>query len=210
MTGLFITLEGGEGSGKSTQVGLLHELLQRAGRDVVVTREPGGVPSAERIRELLVTGKADAWDPLSETLLFYAARMEHMKKLIGPALAQGKIILCDRFADSTRVYQGIGKQVSMKFIDGLHALTLGSFAPDITFILDIDPKAGLARAARRAGHENRFESMDMAFHEKVRKGFLDIAKKEPGRCVVIDASQPSEAVHEHIRQQLDKRLMRAS
>ncbi|MGE3714437.1 MAG: dTMP kinase [Alphaproteobacteria bacterium] len=207
---MFITFEGGEGSGKSTQVGLLAEKLRESGRDVISTREPGGVASAERIRSLLVSGSADAWDPVSETLMFYAARIEHLHRLICPALKASKTIVCDRFADSTRVYQGIGKGVSMDFIDRLHALTLEDFCPDITFILDIDPKMGLKRAALRSDDENRFESMDFAFHEKVRQGFLDIAWKHPGRCVVVNADQPPQVIHNEIMAQLAPRLKAVS
>ena len=199
---MFITFEGGEGSGKSTQVGLLKNTLEAAGRACLVTREPGGTESAERIRALLVSGDKDAWHPLSETLLFYAARLEHVHKCILPALTAGKIVLCDRFADSTRVYQGVGKQVSSQFIESLHQLTLQDFEPDLTFILDIDPKQGLARAAGRGDHENRFESMEFTFHQQVRQGFLDIAATDTQRCVVIDAAKPPQAVHQDILQAL--------
>lgn len=203
---MFITFEGGEGSGKSTQVQLLKKAIEARGLACTITREPGGTESAERIRELLVTGSKDAWHPLSETLLFYAARLEHMHKRILPELAAGKLVLCDRFADSTRVYQGVGKEVSGEFIDTLHHITMKDFTPNLTFILDIDPKAGLARAAGRGDNENRFELMDLSFHQKVRQGFLDIAKKQPQRCVVVDASGSPEMVHAAIKRELNARL----
>lgn len=206
MPGRFITFEGGEGSGKSTQVKLLAKAIEQAGLSCLTTREPGGTASAERIRELLVTGDADTWHPHSETLLFYAARLEHMEKLVKPALAEEKIILCDRFTDSTRVYQGVGKQVADAFINPLHQLTMQDFSPDLTIILDIAPEAGLKRAAGRGDDENRFESMALEFHQKVRQGFMDIAASEPKRCAVIDAEQPPETVHTAIKQLLAQRL----
>ncbi len=206
MAGRFITLEGGEGCGKTTQIKLLAEAMSRAGIPCLATREPGGSPGAEKIRELLVTGAADRWDAKTETLLFYAARADHLTRHIRPALAAGKTVICDRFADSTRVYQGIGKKVDSSFIDKLHELILGDFAPDLTFILDIDPEIGLARAASRRGDEMRFEKLPTAFHQLVRGGFLDIAKKEPSRCVVVDASQEAPQVARVIQAALAERL----
>jgi dTMP kinase len=206
MTGRFITLEGGEGSGKSTQLVLLGKAFEKAKLPFVVTREPGGTTGAEQIRSLLVNGEADAWDPVSETLLFYAARLDHVTKLIKPALEQNKIVICDRFTDSTCVYQGIAKRLSEDYVRMLHQLTLGNFAPDLTFILDIDPAAGLKRAAARRGGEARFEGMDIDFHHRIRAGFLSIAKREPERCVVLDAAQDKDALHKQMLGIIHERL----
>ena len=206
MTGTFITFEGGEGSGKSTQVKLLCEALAAAKIPHIATREPGGSPGAEHIRKLLVNGDKDAWDAETETLLFYAARIDHVNKLIKPALAEGKTVICDRFADSTLVYQGIGKNLPEEYIHSIHRLTLGNFAPDVTIILDIDPKVGLQRAKTRAGNEIRFESMDFDFHQSVRAGFLAIARREPGRCVVVDVSDDIPKIHADIIKIMNQRF----
>lgn len=193
--GKLVTFEGGEGSGKSTQIALLREALERAAIPHLITREPGGEVAAEQIRQLLVTGERDRWEPLAETLLFAAARVQHVARNIAPALAEGKLVICDRFVDSTRVYQGIGKGISPAYIDALHAMTLGNCMPDQTFILDIDPALGLARAGRRAGDETRFETMGTPFHQQVREGFLEIARQHPVRCHVLDATASPEALH---------------
>jgi dTMP kinase len=206
MAGHFITLEGGEGCGKTTQIKLLADSLAKAGLDCLTTREPGGSEGAEKIRELLVTGAADRWDAKTETLLFYAARTDHLARTIRPALAAGKSVICDRFADSTRVYQGLGKAVDHAFIDKLHELVLADFKPNLTLILDIDPTIGLARAASRRGSEMRFEQLPTEFHQRVRDGFLVIARKEPERCVVIDASRPVDEVAANIRDIISKKL----
>ncbi len=206
MTGAFITFEGGEGSGKSTQLVLLWEAFKSAGIPSVKTREPGGTESAERVRTLLVSGKSDAWDPVAETLLFYAARMEHVNRLVKPAMQDGKTVLCDRFSDSTLVYQGVGKGLTETYVQSLHHLLLGNFAPNLTFILDIDPETGLKRASARAGGETRFEGMDIAFHRQIRAGFLDIARREPGRCLVIDADDDMFDLHERIVDAVNRRL----
>lgn len=202
----FISIEGGEGSGKSTQLALLSAYFDKANIPHLMTREPGGEANAERIRALLVSGDKDAWDPLAETLLFYAARVQHMQRTIAPALARGEWVVCDRFMDSTLVYQGIGKGISAEFIRSLHHLTLGNFAPDLTIILDIAPNIGLARAGGRSDAENRFEGMELAFHEAVRAGFLAIARAEPQRCAVIDAAQSPEAIHQQIIATIHERL----
>lgn len=198
MTVCFITFEGGEGSGKTTQIKLLHDHLASVGKKCIMTREPGGSPSGDAIRQLLLTGSGDKWNSISETLLFQAARVEHVERVIRPALAEGKTVLCDRFLDSTLVYQGIGKGLSIEFIRQLHRITLGTIAPDLTLVLDIDPAAGLARAKGRAGNETRFEGMDIAFHRSVREGFLALAKAEPERCRVINASRSVEEVQRDI------------
>jgi dTMP kinase len=204
--GAFITFEGGEGAGKSTQLRLLADHLARSGHDVVQTREPGGSPAAEEIRTLLVTGGADRWSPLAETLLFYAARVEHWREVIEPALASGKTVLCDRFTDSTVAYQAYAGGLPRASIEQLHALVLPGVAPDLTLILDMPVEAGLVRAAARNGSENRFEAKGAAFHEKLRNGFLDIARREPARCVVIDAQGTIDDVQSRIHDALRKRL----
>jgi dTMP kinase len=167
----------------------------QSGAEVVQTREPGGSPSAEEIRALLVTGEADRWSPMAETLLFYAARVEHWRQIIEPALKRGTHVVCDRFADSTMAYQAYAGGLDRKLIEDLHRLTLGDVEPHLTFVLDVTVDQGLARAATRRDGENRFEKKGRDFHEKLRRGFLDIAKRAPKRCVVIDASQPIERVH---------------
>ena len=206
MSASFITFEGGEGSGKSTQLKLLAGAFTKAKLPFTFTREPGGSVGGERIRELLVSGEVDAWDAETETLLFYAARLDHVTRLIKPAFAEGKTVICDRFVDSTMVYQGIGKGLAQAYIQNLHALTLGNFMPDLTIILDIDPHEGLKRAGARRGSEDRFEHMDIDFHQRIRAGFLNIAIREPQRCVVLDASQTQGALHNQIIESIRQRL----
>lgn len=194
--GLFITFEGGEGSGKTTQVNRLAQFLTEKGRKVVTTREPGGTPEGEKIRDLLVQRDDGEWNPVSEVLLLFAARTMHVDKIILPALEKGKIVISDRFTDSTRAYQGYGHKFPLDIIEELNSMVVGDFAPDITFILDIETEKGIARSGRRIAAEalhikqteDRFEKMEPEFHERLRQGFLDIAKKNPGRCHVIDAS----------------------
>jgi dTMP kinase len=197
--GAFITFEGGEGAGKTTQVRLLAEHLAKAGRDVVLTREPGGSPAAEEIRTLLVTGGTERWSPLAETLLFYAARVEHWREVIEPALMAGKVVICDRFSDSTIAYQAYAGGLSRASIEQLHALVLPGVAPTLTLILDLPVSAGLARASSRPGHETRFEAKGTEFHERLRNGFLDIARREPVRCVVVDAARDISQVQADIQ-----------
>jgi dTMP kinase len=192
--GRFITLEGGEGAGKSTQARRLAERLKARGRAVVVTREPGGSLGAEMIRALLVTGETDRWSPISETLLMYAARRDHIERTIAPALAAGDWVVSDRFADSTRAYQGAGGGAPASLIQTLERHVLGETRPDLTLILDLPVEVGMARAMSRDHAETRFEAKGAAFHERLREGFLAIARVEAARCVVIDASQPAEAV----------------
>ncbi len=197
--GLFITLEGGEGSGKTTQIARLKSALEDKGRSVMTTREPGGTPEAEKIRALLVNRDGGDWTPEAECLLLYAARQMHVEKKIKPALAKGKIVISDRFSDSTFAYQGYGHGVKSAWIDALDWLALGpGFAPDLTFILDLPVETGLARAGKRltenASAEDRFESLDTAFHERMRKGYLERAARKPGRYAVIDADKPPEDV----------------
>ena len=188
--GRFITFEGGEGGGKSTQARRLAERLDGAGVRVVVTREPGGSPGAEAIRALFVTGAADRWSAISETLLVYAARRDHIERVIRPALDRGDWVVCDRFADSTRAYQGSAGGAPMSLIAALEASVLEDVRPDLTLVLDVPVELGLARAASRAEGEARFEAKGAPFHERLRAAFLDIARAAPDRCVVIDASLP--------------------
>jgi dTMP kinase len=189
--GRFITLEGGEGAGKSTQIAGLAKRLEDAGIDVISTREPGGAPGADTIRSILVSGVTDRWDPMSEALLNFAARREHLLRTIWPALERGHWVLSDRFADSTMAYQGYGHGVDRDLIAALYRAAVGDFHPDMTLMLDLPVAEGLRRANQRngeaGGSEDRYERMDVAFHERLRAGYLTIAAAEPERCVVIDA-----------------------
>ena len=191
--GRFITLEGGEGAGKSSQIQVVKDYLEARGIDVVVTREPGGTPVGQEIRNLLVSGDKDKWSPLSETLLILADRAAHLERVIRPALADGKYVVCDRFFDSTRAYQGIAGGLGLEVIHNLQQPVLGTTLPDVTLLLDIDPEKGLSRAQERGG-DLRFESKTLAYHQTLRQAFLDFAKQEPERMVVIDADRDIEAV----------------
>jgi dTMP kinase len=204
--GRFITIEGGEGAGKSTQVDLLVAALGRAGIAAQRSREPGGSEGAEAIRRLLLEGADERWDAIAETLLFYAARREHVTRLITPALDQGIWVVCDRFADSTIAYQGYGRGLPLAELQALHRFALGDFAPDLTLILDLPVAEGLARAARRSGNADRFERLDQAFHERLRQGFHQIAAADPQRCIVIDASADAESVHRAVLGAVTARL----
>lgn len=186
-TGRFITFEGGEGAGKSTQLKRLVARLQAAGREVVATREPGGSPGAESIRELVLKGAADRWSPVTETLLMYAARRDHIERVIRPGLERGAWVICDRFADSTRAYQGGAGHVAPELIAAMETHILEATRPDLTLIFDMPVEIGLQRAHERAGSEMRFESKGAAFHERLRAAFLEIARAEPQRCAIIDA-----------------------
>ena len=186
--GKFITFEGGEGTGKSTQVEILVEALRKAGHPSIPTREPGGSRGAEEIRTLLVNGETSRWTAMSEALLNYAARADHMDKTIKPALEKGAWVVSDRFSDSTLAYQGYGHGLELYRIKAMHEVTLGAFYPDLTLIFDLPLEIGLARAADRGDGEDRYERMGHDFHERLRKGFLEIAASEKERCVTIDAS----------------------
>lgn len=186
MSGLFITFEGGEGAGKSTQVKLLADRLRGAGRDVVTTREPGGTPEAEAVRALLVSGDAARWTSRAEALLNYAARDSHLNAVIRPALARGAVVICDRFMDSTRAYQGYAGDCPLPLIDTLEAAIVATTRPQLTLIFDMPPDAGLARAKARGAGEDRYERKGLAFHQRLREGFREIAKKDPLRCRVIE------------------------
>ena len=195
--GPFITFEGIDGAGKSTQVRLLADRLRAAGRDVVVTREPGGAPGAEEIRALLVSGAPGRWSAETEMLLFTAARRDHVERTIRPALAAGRTVLCDRYVDSTRAYQGDGPLRAA--VDKLHACLIG-LDPDLTLIFDLDPEVGAARTGGRGGAEDRFEQRGLAFQRRLRAAFHAIAAAEPARCRVIDATAAPEAVADAVWQ----------
>jgi len=193
--GLFITLEGPEGAGKSTQIGMLAEALTARGVPILATREPGGSPGAEAIRSLLVTGDPDRWDAETELLLVAAARRDHVVRTIRPALAAGRCVLCDRFSDSTRAYQGGGGGLATSDIEMVNHLATSGLEPDLTLVLDIVPDAGLARTTTRQGIEGRFEALGDGFHSRVRHRFLEIAEREPDRCIVIDAARTPAQVY---------------
>ena len=205
--GRFITFEGGEGGGKSTQVKNLAARLRAAGEDVLETREPGGSPGAEEIRGLLVNGAPERWDAVSELLLHFAARRAHLRETVVPALADGRWVLCDRFADSTMAYQGYGHGLGREPVLALYDLVVGGRRPDVTIILDLPVDEGLTRAAARSGGGDRYERMDRAFHERLRDGFLDIAKREPERCVLVDATRPIDAVASAVWDSVSDRLL---
>ncbi len=198
-SGRFITFEGGEGAGKSTQIKLLRDDLCAQGYDVVLTREPGGSDGAEAIRSLLVTGEPDRWDPMTEALLILAARRDHIRRVILPALRAGKWVLCDRFSDSTMAYQGYAHGLGHDVIEALSQQAINGFKPDLTFILDLPVEQGLMRArSRSTSNEDRFERMKIDFHQSLRAAFKDIASKEPARCYMVDAEQSINAVREEI------------
>ncbi len=211
MTGYFISFEGGEGSGKTTQIKKLvawlaaHGLAERT----LVTREPGGTPSAEAVRDLLVKGAADRWLPATEAMLMSASRHEHVEHVLRPALADGSIILCDRYNDSTRVYQGVVGGVPHHAIEALNRIACGDLEPDLTILLDMDVTTGLQRADHRDTTENRFESKGMAFHQRVRSGFLDLAAGAPTRFAVIDAERNADTIHKDIANLVEARLKAA-
>jgi dTMP kinase len=193
--GYFITFEGGEGAGKSTQITRLAEVLKARGHDVIVTREPGGSPGAEAVRHVLLSGAAEKLGPEMEAILFASARNDHVEQVIRPAVDTGKIVLCDRFMDSSRVYQGVTGGLDPEFMRQLEEVAVDGMVPDLTLILDIDPELGLERAAkRRAGPADRYEKETIALHRRRRDGFLDIANAEPQRCKVVDASADPEKV----------------
>ncbi len=209
MSGIFITLEGGEGAGKSTQIRRLAARLEALGHEVLVTREPGGSPRAEQIREAILSGKGKPYGPFAEALMFYAARKDHLEQTIRPALARGAVVLCDRFADSTRAYQGASGNVDMQLIEGLERAVVGQTQPDLTLVLDLDPEVGLARADRRRGETcgaDRFESENIQFHRALRKAFLDLIEDQPARCLRVDADRDAELVELDIWQAVKQRL----
>lgn len=204
--GRFITLEGGEGAGKSTQIARLKSWLEARGHTVVATREPGGSPGAEMIRKLLVEGPVERWDGITEALLHFAARREHLRSTVWPALKRGDWVVSDRFADSTLAYQGHGHGVERRIFEQLYAVAVGEFRPDLTLILDLPVETGLARASKRRGSETRYESLPRDFHDRVRAGFLQIAAQDPDRCVVIDATEDVDATAAAIARAVGQRL----
>jgi dTMP kinase len=208
MRGRFITFEGGEGSGKSTQVAALVKRLTTLGLGVMATREPGGSPGAEAVRHVLLSGAAKPLGAHAEAILFAAARDDHVSQTIRPALERGKWVVSDRFADSTRVYQGVLSNVDARIIARLERLTVGDTRPDLTFVLDVPAETGLARAARRRGNGagDRFEAEELDFHKKLREAYLELAAREPERCAVIDAAAAPEAVADAVWAVVNARL----
>jgi len=209
----FITLEGGDGTGKSTQVRLLKDALTAAGIDAVTTREPGGTPQAERIRDMLLQRDSGSFDPMTEALLLFGARREHLVNKIWPALERGQWVISDRFADSSRAFQGYGMGLDLAIIEKLYTLVAGAFQPDLTLIFDIDPAQGLARSDKKKSTtadavestEDRYERMGLAFHTRLRNGFLEIARQNPQRCVMIDAAQSIDNVHAQVLKVIEER-----
>lgn len=212
MKGKFITFEGGEGTGKSTQIKLLAEYLKQKGKDVVTTKEPGGTEVGQDIRKLLVCGDKDKFDALAEALLYFADRHVHMVQKVWPEMEKGAWVLSDRFADSTMAYQyyGYNKRLSKEVINELYRIAVGDFKPDLTIVLDIDPKIGLERSFNKAKNmdvkELRFEGRELEFHNNMRQGFLEIAKAEPRRCVVLDADKTIDELHGNIVRVINERL----
>jgi dTMP kinase len=200
--GLFITFEGGEGAGKTTQLRLLKEKLEKAGRTVLATREPGGTPGAEAIRKLLVNGDAYEWNAETEVLLHFAARCDHVEKLINPGLEEGSIVISDRFYDSTYAYQGYGQGFDLKKLDAVRTTMIGDIKPDITFLLDLPVDIGM----KRVTEQQRYERLPVEFHEKLRQGFLTLAKAEPNRIKTVDATQSAENVAAAVWAEVQKKL----
>jgi dTMP kinase len=212
MKGKFITFEGGEGTGKSTQAAMLALRLESLGIGVKLTREPGGSPGAEIMRHVLLSGAAKPFGPEAEAILFAAARNDHVQCTILPALAAGQWVICDRFADSTRVYQGVLGDVDRRFIKALERISVGDLSPDLTFVLDVPVEIGLQRAAgrRRGSSPDRFEAETIDFHEQLRQAYLMLAAAEPDRCVIVDASAPKKTVTQRIWRAVSTRLQPAA
>lgn len=210
MKGKLITFEGGEGSGKSTVSKFVFEKLKSKKIPCIWTREPGGTPSAEKIRNILVNSSTDRLEPITELLLHYAARAEHYNNFIKPEIEKGRIVICDRFYDSTTAYQGYGHKLDLKKVEKIRELVLGKFKPHLTFIMHIPAEDGLKRAGKREtitkSNENRYEMMDINFHKRLEKGFLAIAKKEPKRCIVIDSRKPLDIVCKEVWKRLEPRV----
>ena len=204
--GRFISFEGGEGAGKSTQVALLEAALTSRAIKCLTTREPGGSPGAEEIRNLLVKGDLDRWDPICEALLHFTARRHHVTKVIEPALRDGTWVICDRYTDSTVAYQGYGQGLNISWIEDLHRIVAGDLWPDLTIILDVPVKDGFDRISSRRSGDDRYERMDSEFHSRLRRGFLDIAKNHSKRCRIIDSSQSVEDVHNAVLDLVQEQL----
>lgn len=205
--GRFITFEGGDGAGKSTQIRLIADWLREEGKSVVTTREPGGSKSADLLRHLLVTGETGRWDGMTEVLLHFAARREHLIHTVFPALERGDWVISDRFADSTVAYQGYGLGVSRESIAAIYQIVVGDFHPDLTMIFDLSPETGLSRAEGRPTDGERYENMDLEFHKRLREGFLAIAEAEPDRCAVIDATLDAATISAEIEKIVRERLI---
>ena len=205
--GRFITLEGGEGAGKTTQALRLVEHLRALGIETIRTREPGGSPGAEAIRSLVVSGETEAWSPMTETLLMYAARSDHLERTIRPALEAGRWVVCDRFADSSRAYQGAGGGVPPQVIEAIDAAVVGADQPDLTLVFDLPVEVGLDRAFGRGLFETRFETKGLAFHQRLRDGFAEIARDHPERCVMIDADADPDTVEARLWAAVEARLL---
>lgn len=205
--GRFITLEGGEGAGKTTQAVRLVERLRAQGIEAVRTREPGGSPGAEAIRALVVSGETEAWSAMTETLLMYAARCDHLERTIRPALDAGRWVVCDRFADSSRAYQGAGGGVAPQVIEAIDAAVVGADQPDLTLVFDLPVEVGLERAFGRGLFETRFEAKGLAFHQRLRDGFADIARRHSQRCVMIDADADPDTVEARLWAAVRERLL---
>jgi len=205
---MFITLEGIEGSGKTTQVNNIHRFLENKGHDCVTTREPGGTRIGNKIRSILLDPESKSMEPMTELLLYFSDRVQHVKELINPALSEGKTVICDRYFDATLVYQGYARGLDMKLITRLHELVLEGLMPNITFLLDLSPEIGLSRAweqidnGSRTGDETRFEKEALSFHEKIREGYLELARLKPRRFQLIDASQEKNKVQMDIEKVL--------
>ncbi|MGV3592268.1 MAG: dTMP kinase [Gammaproteobacteria bacterium] len=200
MTGRFIAIEGVDGAGKGVQSRLLRDELEGSGVNVLLTREPGGSPGAEEIRNLLVHGAADRWDAMTELLLIYAARRDHLAKTIMPALQQGRWVISDRFADSSRAFQGIAGGLGLDTVEAVHAQVVGDFAPDLTIVLDLDPVQSLARTVARGGREDRFEQKGLEYQQQVRSAFLQLAQRSPRTHVLVDAGRTvGEVAHDVLR-----------
>lgn len=213
MKGVFITFEGGEGSGKSSQIRLLSDYLIRTGLDNIITREPGGTDIGKELRKMLLMGDTEKFDAISETLLFYTDRRLHLTNKIWPAMAKGQWVISDRFADSTMAYQyyGHGKRISLENLESMYKIVAGDFKPDLTLILDIDPEIGLRRSYAKADtmvdKETRFESIGLEFHNNIRNGYLEIAKSNPERCVVLDANKTIQELHKDIIKVIEERFL---
>lgn len=208
-TGLFITFEGGEGVGKSTQIHRLADVLRRRGHDVMVTREPGGSLGAEAVRHVLLSGAAEEFGVRMEAMLFAAARSDHIEQVIRPAVAEGTIVLCDRFMDSSRVYQGVTGNLEPQFIQHLERIAINGMMPDLTLVLDLPASVGLGRAKAREGKDaapDRFEKEEVSTHEKRREAFIDLTRTEPERCKLVDANQPEDLVALAILAEVDSIL----
>ncbi|MEK6697615.1 MAG: dTMP kinase [Nitrospirota bacterium] len=211
MKGVFVTFEGIEGSGKSTQIGLLADYLTASGRPVTLTREPGGTPIGDQVRKILLDPASKGLDPVAELLLYAASRAQHLREVILPALEKGRVVLCDRFSDATLAYQGHGRGLDIDMIRALDRIVTGGRRPDLTILLDIGAAAGLARArgrnsSRELEHEGRFENEETAFHHRVREGYLALAKEQPERFRVVDASRSPDEVGREIREIVDDML----